>query len=129
LPEAVSDCVEGNPTPHRPDRAPRRNMRCFYSLPLAYGKDLPGSRLFSHSDVCSFALDLVERIRHLVRTWSGSNTSLGWRILSGLYRVVTLYGLQVNETTDSQPLLVALSLINHSIDMLSKDFLACATTD
>ena len=37
--------------------------------------------------------------------------------LSGLYRMVTLNGLQVNETTDSQPLLVVLPLIDHSINM------------
>src|SRR3979490_680686 len=37
--------------------------------------------------------------------------------LSGLYRMVALNGLQANEATDSQPLLVALSLINHSVNM------------
>ena len=31
--------------------------------------------------------------------------------------MVTLNGLQVNETTDSQPLLVVLPLINHSVNM------------
>jgi hypothetical protein len=40
--------------------------------------------------------------------------------LSGLYRMVALNGLQVNETTDRQPLLVALSLINHSVNMLGE---------
>ena len=40
--------------------------------------------------------------------------------MSGLYRMVALNGLQVNEATDSQPLLVALSLINHSVNMLGE---------
>ena len=31
--------------------------------------------------------------------------------------MVTLNGLQVDETTDSQPLLVVLPLINHSVNM------------
>jgi hypothetical protein len=42
--------------------------------------------------------------------------------MSRLYRVIALNGLQVSETTDSQPLLVALPLINHSVNMLGKDF-------
>jgi hypothetical protein len=34
--------------------------------------------------------------------------------------MVALNGLQVNEATDSQPLLVALSLINYSVNMLGE---------
>jgi hypothetical protein len=45
------------------------------------------------------------------RGWSSASlplSLLSWNILSGLYRMVTLNGFQVNETTDSQPLLVVL---------------------
>jgi hypothetical protein len=58
--------------------------------------------------------------RSLKRGWSSASlplSLLSWNILSGLYRTVTLNGLQVNETTDSQPLLVALPLVNHSVNM------------
>jgi hypothetical protein len=36
--------------------------------------------------------------------------------------MVTLNGPQVDKTTDSQSLLIALALINHSVNMLSEDF-------
>jgi hypothetical protein len=58
------------------------------------------------------------------RGWSSASlplSLLSWNILSGLYRMVTLNSLQVNETTDSQPLLVVLPLINHSVNMSGKN--------
>jgi hypothetical protein len=42
-------------------------------------------------------------------------------IQRGLYRMVALNGLQVNETTDGQALLVAFSLIKHSENMLGEN--------
>ena len=44
------------------------------------------------------------------------------RILSGLYRTIALDGLEVGEAADRQPVLVALALVNHSVDMPGEDF-------
>ena len=42
--------------------------------------------------------------------------------MSRPYRVVTFNRFQVNQTADRQSLLIALTLINHPVDMLSQDF-------
>ena len=44
------------------------------------------------------------------------------RILSGLYRMIALDGLEVGETADRQSVLVVLARVNHSVDVLGKDF-------
>jgi hypothetical protein len=49
-------------------------------------------------------------------------------IMSRLYRVVSLNGLQVRETADGQALLVVLTMIHHSVNMLSED-LSCLQKD
>ena len=42
--------------------------------------------------------------------------------MSGLDGVIALNSLQVGEATDCKPLIIALSLINHPVNMLSKNF-------
>jgi hypothetical protein len=44
------------------------------------------------------------------------------RVLSGLYRMIALDGLEVDEAADRQPVLVVLALVNHSVDMLGQNF-------
>ena len=36
--------------------------------------------------------------------------------------MIALDGLEPDETADCQPVLVVLALVNHSVDMLGKDF-------
>jgi hypothetical protein len=49
---------------------------------------------------------------------------LGKGIMSRLYRVISLNGLQVRETADGQTLPVVLTMIHHSVNMLS-EYLPC----
>jgi hypothetical protein len=51
-----------------------------------------------------------------------SSLFLDLRICGRLYRVIALDGFEMNEPADGQPMLVALSLIDHRVDTLGEDF-------
>jgi hypothetical protein len=47
---------------------------------------------------------------------------LAFLLNRSILRVAAIDGLQVDQATDSQPLLVSLSSINHAVYMLGEDF-------